>query len=560
MVQMVYYCPLYLQTHLPLLPAWFRWYFIVLCIYRHIYHYFLHGPDGILLSFVFTDTFTITTCMVQMVYYCPLYLQTHLPLLPAWSRWYIIVLCIYRLIYHYYLHGPGGILLSFVFTDTSTITTCLVQVVFYCPLYLQTHLPLLPAWSRWYIIVLCIYRHIYHYYLLGPGGILLSFVFTDSSTITSCMVQMVYYCPLYLQTHLPLLPAWSRWYIIVLCIYRHIYHYFLHGPDGKILSFVFTDTSTITTCMVQVVYYCPLYLQTHLPLLPAWSRWYIIVLCIYRHIYHYYLLGPGGILLSFVFTDSSTITSCMFQMVYYCPLYLQTHLPLLPAWSRWYIIVLCIYRHIYHYFLHGPDGILLSFVFTDTSTITSCMVQMVKYCPLYLQTHLPLLPAWSRWYIIVLCIYRHIYHYYLHGPGGILLSFVFTDTSTITTCMVQVVYYCPLYLQTRLPLLPAWSRWYFIVLCIYRLIYHYFLHGPDGILLSFVFTDTSTITSCMVQMVYYCPLYLQTHLPLLPAWSRWYIIVLCIYRHIYHYFLHGQDGKILSFVFTDTSTITTCMV
>ena len=480
MVQMVKYCPLYLQTHLPLLPAWSRWYFIVLCIYRLIYHYYLHGPDGILLSFVFTDTSTITTCMVQVVFYCPLYLQTHLPLLPAWSRWYIIVLCIYRHIYHYYLLGPGGSLLSFVFTDTSTITTCLVMVVFYWVLYLQTHLPLLPAWSRWYIIVLCIYRHIYHYYLLGPGGILLSFVFTDISTITSCMVQMVYYCPLYLQTHLPLLPAWSRWYFIVLCIYRLIYHYYLHGPDGILLSFVFTDTSTITTCMVQVVFYCPLYLQTHLPLLPAWSRWYIIVLCIYRHIYHYYLLGPGGSLLSFVFTDTSTITTCLVLVVFYWVLYLQTHLPLLPAWSRWYIIVLCIYRHIYHYYLLGPGGILLS-----------------------------------------LCIYRHIYHYFLHGPDGILLSFVFTDTFTITTCMVQVVVYCPLYLQTHLPLLPVWSRWYFFVLCIYRHIYYYYLHGPGGILLSFVFTDTSTITTCLVQVVFYCPLYLQTHLPLLPAWSRW---------------------------------------
>ena len=239
------------------------------------------------------------------------------------------------------------------------------------------------------------YRPLYHYYLLGPGGILLSFVFTDTSTITTCLVQVVYYCPLYLQTHLLLLPAWSRWYIIVLCIYRHIYYYYLYRPDGKISPFVFTDTSTITTCIVLMVKYRPLYLQTHLLLLPAWSRWYIIALCIYRHIYYYYLLGPGGILLSFVFTDTSTITTCIVLMVKYCPLYLQTHLLLLPAWSRWYIIVLCIYRHIYHYYLLGPGGILLSFVFTDTSTITTCIVLMVKYRPLYLQTHLPLLPASS---------------------------------------------------------------------------------------------------------------------------------------------------------------------
>ena len=108
------------------------------------------------------------------------------------------------------------------------------------------------------------------------------------------------------------------------------------------------------------------------------------------------------------------------------------------------------------------------FVFTDTSTITTCMVQMVKYCasctitvqmvkycPLFLQAYIPLLPAWSRWYLIVLCFYRNIYHYYLHGPDGILLSFVFIDTSTITTCMVQMVRYFPWYLQAYIPLLPA---------------------------------------------------------------------------------------------------------
>ena len=177
--------------------------------------------------------------------------------------------------------------------------------------------------------------------------------------------------------------------------YRPLYHYYLYHPDGKISPFVFTDTSTITTCIVLMVKYRPLYLQTHLLLLPAWSRWYIIVLCIYRHIHYYYLYRPDGKISPFVFTDTSTITTCIVLMVKYRPLYLQTHLLLLPAWSRWYIIALCIYRRIYHYYLYRPDGKISPFLFTDTSTITTCIVLMVKYRPLYLQTHLPLLPASS---------------------------------------------------------------------------------------------------------------------------------------------------------------------